>query len=252
MRSQREPWRGRGEIQASRSYDQSHYHLISGRRPGKKRHLPDAGRWQSGNFGGIHEPEDLGAQKACAVHAAAAFGQCVGRLLPKPSREKRRISGNQLARSRTRPAAPVQSTIGHRDRLWQWSVSPRRFRSRRPSSGIDWARSPNASDLPANVSLQIADATKDPIPPADLICSADVLEHFHPNDIRNVVANLHNAGRYNFHVIACYDDGHSHLSIMEPERWLELFRTVSPDYRLVRTWERRKNQTATVCLVANY
>lgn len=118
--------------------------------------------------------------------------------------------------------------------------------------GIDWARSPEATDLPANVSLQTGDATKIPISPADLICSADVLEHFHPRDIRALVQKLHYAGRYNFHLIACYDDGHSHLSVMTPERWLKLFRTFSPDYHLVRTWERRRRFPAPVCIIANY
>jgi len=43
--------------------------------------------------------------------------------------------------------------------------------------GLDWVISPLANDLPANVTLARADVVTADLPPADLICSADVLEH---------------------------------------------------------------------------
>jgi hypothetical protein len=107
-------------------------------------------------------------------------------------------------------------------------------------------------DLPSNVSFVKLDAVKDNLPTADLVCSSDVLEHFHPNDIETVVRKLHNAGRHNYHVIACYDDGHSHLTITSPGNWLNLFRAHSYEYRLVDIEARRGNPNQLVCVVSNF
>ena len=121
------------------------------------------------------------------------------------------------------------------------------------ATGLDWAVSPVIGTLPNNVSVMRADVTQDEIPTADLICSADVLEHFRPEAIAGVVKRLHDSARYNFHIIACYDDNHSHLTIMPPEKWLALFQTLSPDYRLVKSWARRwKKPRDKVCIISNY
>src|SRR6185436_7398849 len=90
--------------------------------------------------------------------------------------------------------------------------------------GVDWATSPELQNLPDNVQVLRADVVADPIPFGDFVCSADVLEHFSPSDLDGVVAKLVRAGHYQHHVIACYDDGHSHLSILPPAAWLALFR----------------------------
>ncbi|MEZ5831288.1 MAG: class I SAM-dependent methyltransferase [Dongiaceae bacterium] len=116
--------------------------------------------------------------------------------------------------------------------------------------GLDWAVSPIADTLPENVSLVQADVAKDAIPAADLVCSADVLEHFHPKDIKAVLAKLHAAAPFNFHVIACYDDGRGHLTIQSPERWLAAFKALAPTYRLIKTSSRSKDRV--VCVIANY
>lgn len=118
--------------------------------------------------------------------------------------------------------------------------------------GVDWAVSPIAKDMPANVELIVADVTKHALPTVDLVCSADVLEHFAPDAVDSVLASIHRAARYNFHVIACYDDGHSHLSIFLPDVWLAKFRSISPDYRMVRAPEQRGKKRGTVCVIANY
>lgn len=121
------------------------------------------------------------------------------------------------------------------------------------ATGLDWAVSPMIGTLPDNATVQRADVTKDEIPEADLICSGDVLEHFEPTVIESVVARLHSRARYNFHVIACYDDGHSHLTVMEPDAWLALFRKIDPAYRLERTWIRRKQKpNDKVCIICNF
>ncbi len=116
----------------------------------------------------------------------------------------------------------------------------------------DWAASPMLRDLPSNVSFVKLDVVNDNLPTADLVCSSDVLEHFHPNDIEAVVRKLHNAGRCNYHVIACYDDGHSHLTITNPGNWLNLFVAYSDEYRLVDIEARRSDPNQLVCVISNF
>lgn len=118
--------------------------------------------------------------------------------------------------------------------------------------GVDWVKSPLAEDMPNNVELVVADATKATLPSVDLACSADVLEHFSPEVISDVLARLHEAAPCNFHVIACYDDGHSHLTISTPQEWLSRFKLLSPKYELRKTIPRRKNKNHMVAVISNY
>lgn len=117
------------------------------------------------------------------------------------------------------------------------------------ATGFDWAISPLAIDLPANVALHRADIVTADLPSADLVCSADVLEHFQPDDIDAVIGKMHRAGRFNYHVIACYEST-IHLSVFKPEVWLAKFRSFSADYRLVEIGRRRGNKET--CVIANY
>jgi hypothetical protein len=59
--------------------------------------------------------------------------------------------------------------------------------------GLDWALSPLARDLPANVTIVQADVVSAEVPAADLVCSSDVLEHFRPEDLDTVIGKLHRA-----------------------------------------------------------
>jgi len=116
----------------------------------------------------------------------------------------------------------------------------------------DWAKSPMLTDLPANVQFAQKDIVNDSLPSCDLVCSADVLEHFHPTDINNVIEKLHQAGRYNYHVIACYDDNHSHLTIISPGQWLSLFYRLSAGYRIKSIEPRRNDPAQLICVIANF
>ncbi|MGV2982036.1 hypothetical protein ACERNI_17850 [Camelimonas sp. ID_303_24] len=118
--------------------------------------------------------------------------------------------------------------------------------------GLDWAISPLTSDMPSNACVRKLDITKDRLPVADLICSADVLEHFHPDVVESVVEKIHRSGRYNYDVIACYDDHHSHLTIVSPGEWLYLFRQSSPEYKLLDVRPRHNNPDQLVAVVANF
>jgi SAM-dependent methyltransferase len=117
--------------------------------------------------------------------------------------------------------------------------------------GIDWAQSPELLNLPDNVEVLRCDVVTGAIPSGDLICSADVLEHFAPRDVDLVVSKLVSAGPYQHHVIACYDDGHTHLSILPPAGWLAAFRKFSKTAYLADVHYRRDDPAQIVCVVSN-
>ena len=117
--------------------------------------------------------------------------------------------------------------------------------------GIDWAPSPELLDLPDNVSVLRRDVVTEPIPRGDLVCSADVLEHFAPRDVDLVVSKLVAAGPYQHHVIACYDDGHTHLSIVPPVGWLAVFRKHCSTAYLADVHYRRNDPHQIVCTISN-
>lgn len=117
--------------------------------------------------------------------------------------------------------------------------------------GIDWAQSPELVDLPDNVAFVRSDVVRSAIPSGDIICSADVLEHFAPRDVDVVISRFTGAGPYQHHVIACYDDGHTHLSILPPVAWLALFRKYCPTAYLADVHYRRDDPAQIVCLVSN-
>ncbi|MDZ7824296.1 MAG: class I SAM-dependent methyltransferase [Ahrensia sp.] len=98
--------------------------------------------------------------------------------------------------------------------------------------GLDWARSNLFDDSFENVIFVQSDALKADFPKVDVACSGDVLEHFKPDDVPNLIQKLHESAEINFHVIACYDDKHSHLTIQPKEWWLAQFQKLDPAYKL--------------------
>lgn len=117
--------------------------------------------------------------------------------------------------------------------------------------GVDWAHSPELVDLPDNVRVLRLNVAAGAVPAGDVICSADVLEHFAPRDVDAVVSKLVGAGPFQHHVIACYDDGHTHLSILPPAAWLAIFRKYCPTAYLAAVDYRRRDPTQIVCIVSN-
>jgi hypothetical protein len=95
--------------------------------------------------------------------------------------------------------------------------------------GLDWAPSPHFPRYRAGISFQLWDALKDLVPPSDLVCSADFLEHMPPIIVTDVLRNMLSAAPAQFHVMACYDDGHSHLTIESAEAWLSRFNDIAAD-----------------------
>lgn len=128
--------------------------------------------------------------------------------------------------------------------------------TRRRVIGCDWALSPGVRDLQkraGNVEFIACDITKQvPQLDADILASADVLEHIATQDIGHTLARLTQAGRWQFHKIACYDDAHSHLTIRDPAWWLAQFCAVSPAYRLVRSEYRLGDRGRLICIISNF
>lgn len=112
--------------------------------------------------------------------------------------------------------------------------------------GVDWARSPILDEVlrkHPNASFDQADILAwQPQSAFDLVVSADFLEHLPPDRLLDALTRFHTFGGQHYHRIACYDDGHSHLSIFPPRHWLELFRKVGPlDYSIISQEARKGN-----------
>lgn len=121
-------------------------------------------------------------------------------------------------------------------------------------TGLDWAKSPELGALPQNAEFIEGDATKFNFGAHnkyDLICSADVLEHFPVPSLKVLLDKVTEAAKHNFHVVACYDDGHSHITVHPPEWWLELFRSYDQNYRLQDRWFRVGKGTNECCIITN-
>jgi len=116
--------------------------------------------------------------------------------------------------------------------------------------GVDWAESGELANLPDNVSFARANILELEFEnnQFDLVCSADVLEHFPTEEIEGLVKKLIDAGKYNYHVIACYDDNKSHLTIWKPQQWLNLFHRIDPSFRMKDKFFRNRGD---VCVITN-
>lgn len=124
-------------------------------------------------------------------------------------------------------------------------------RSGTKAVGVDWAKAPSIDSLPHGADFKVCNIITDDIPTGDLICSADVLEHIPSDDIETVLSKILKAGPRQFHVISCYDDGHSHLTILPPYMWLNLFRRIDPSFIIDDVWLRRDDPTQIVVSVTN-
>ncbi|MGV1973181.1 MULTISPECIES: class I SAM-dependent methyltransferase [Agrobacterium] len=104
---------------------------------------------------------------------------------------------------------------------------------------IDWAKVPSIGDLPPNVGFVQQDVAAGLLPHSDLVCSVDVFEHILPDGIEHVIETAFASSRKQYHVIACYDDSHSHFTVMPPSAWLALFRQFDETCRLQHLETRR-------------
>lgn len=118
-------------------------------------------------------------------------------------------------------------------------------------TGCDWVETPTLPLNLPNVNFKQVDLTKGGVPNGDIVCSADVLEHMPVESVLKVLDILVSAAPLQFHVIACYDDGHSHLSVFNPATWLALFRRVMPDAWLFDISPRFADSSRPICVITN-
>lgn len=115
---------------------------------------------------------------------------------------------------------------------------------------IDWAKSPSLTES-SNLTFIQKNALKAEYPTSDIVCSADVLEHFHPGDMDEALEAFNKASPKQFHVVACYDDRHSHLTVMPPSAWLSLFRGFDDSFRIHALETRRNDPSQIICALTN-
>jgi cyclopropane fatty-acyl-phospholipid synthase-like methyltransferase len=124
-------------------------------------------------------------------------------------------------------------------------------------SGLDWVRSavlervleehPTIRFLEQDVAEFRAERSY------DLLVSADFLEHIAPAALPDLIRTVDACAHVNYHRIACYDDGHTHLTIRTANRWLRTFRHARPDggYRIVGRSYRGKRRRKAVVVISN-
>lgn len=118
-------------------------------------------------------------------------------------------------------------------------------------TAIDWAKAPGVASLPPNAEFLQADFVNESLPTADLICSADVLEHIAFESMEPLIKKLSLAAPLQYHTVACYDDGHSHLTVMNPGAWLAMFQMHIPDAKLINVECRRGDKRQLNCTITN-
>jgi SAM-dependent methyltransferase len=124
-------------------------------------------------------------------------------------------------------------------------------------TGVDWARSPVLDAVlrrQPRIRFVQQDATQLSLPGCfDLLVSADFLEHVPPPLLPGLIARMNAAATTCFHKIACYDDGHSHLSIFDAATWLALFHAAAPSagYRLMKASYRHAGHAKPVIVLSN-
>jgi len=117
---------------------------------------------------------------------------------------------------------------------------------------VDWARSAKIENMPPNVQFLQRNIVSEEIPASDVVCSADFLEHLPEDILQQTISKIVKSANHGYHKIACYDDGHSHLSILPPWLWLSYFQTIDKKYKITEIDFRRGNIEHSVITVSNF
>lgn len=118
--------------------------------------------------------------------------------------------------------------------------------------GMDWVSPKVDFHSYGNIFFTNCDILKSPLPSVDIICSADFLEHFTINELSVLLQKSVEVSSYQYHVIACYDDGHSHLTVMPPACWEKFFKAYDKNFHLSKVVLRNGSSEKTVCTINNF
>lgn len=114
--------------------------------------------------------------------------------------------------------------------------------------GVDLVRSPLIDE--SKYKFYKKNVIEEDLPfQTDLVVSADVMEHFKEEHIPSLIRKFLEVSDKQMHIIACYDDGHSHETIKPPEEWLKLFNCISEKFR-IRWIKERKGRD--ICCISNF
>lgn len=113
----------------------------------------------------------------------------------------------------------------------------------------DWVQSPEIDLNWTNVEFRKDNVINSELPNCDAVCSSDFLEHLSINDMEALLKKFRSSSMNQYHVIACYDDNHSHLTVMRPAAWLALFKGIFPDASFHVLKCRRESSKHVVCTI---
>lgn len=121
---------------------------------------------------------------------------------------------------------------------------------------LDWAPSPLFPFSSPNVFFKVWDAYVDEVLNGDLVCSADFFEHLEDSCLDSILRRVLSAAPKHFHIVACYDDGHSHVTIRPADWWLNRFKMIASEIGLVDEfdllcWSYRDNGHRPVAILSN-
>lgn len=117
---------------------------------------------------------------------------------------------------------------------------------------MDWAEAPafKSADVPANLHFIKANILLADLPQCDAILSADLLEHFHSDDMSKLLNKISESAYNQYHKIACYPDSRGlHLTLESPDSWLKRFKKIDSDYRIKNIQNRRNREDQKVVII---
>lgn len=119
-------------------------------------------------------------------------------------------------------------------------------------NAVDWVKSDAMENLPENVTFLKRDICSEELPSSDICCSADFLEHLPFELLEPVVEKISKSAPFGYHVIACYNDGHSHSSVLPPWDWRKMFARHDEKYTIKKISFRRDRLSQQVAIISNF
>jgi hypothetical protein len=117
---------------------------------------------------------------------------------------------------------------------------------------MDWAEAPafRLENIPKNLHFMKANILFAELPQCNAIFSADLLEHFYPEDLTELLKKTDRSAYHQYHKIACYPDSRGlHLTLESPDSWLKRFKKIDGEYRIKNIKHRRNREDQKVVII---